>query len=140
MPSIPNFIFLTQVSQRAASLSLDTYLRPATYEFGRFFEHFVVLEIIKANSAHEKGYEFFYFRTDRGAKIDIVATKSRQTLAIAIKSTPAPDITTIRKLARLSKSIANCQPCIFCRTTRPSLVEGVHVMPWQQGIAEFFSC
>ncbi len=136
----PKFYFFDTGVARAASLSLDTYLRPATYEFGRFFEHFVVLEIIKENSAHEKGYEFFCFRTDRGAEIDIIANKGRQTLAIEIKSTPTPDITAIRKLARLSKSIANCQPCIFCRTTTPSLVEGVHVMPWQQGIAEFFSC
>ena len=135
----PKFYFFDTGVARAAALSLDTYLRPATYEFGRFFEHFVVLEIIKENSANEKGYEFFYFRTDRGAEIDIVAAKGQQTLAIEIKSTPEPDITAIRKLARLSKSIANCQPCVFCRTTRPLLVEGVRVLPWQQGIAELFS-
>ena len=135
----PKFYFFDTGIARAAAQTLGTQLRPSTYEFGRFFEHFVVLEAIRANAAHEKGYEFFYFKTDRGAKIDIVATRGKQTLAIEIKSTTSPDITAIRKLARLSQSITDCQPCIFCRTTRASLIEGVRVLPWQQGIAEFFT-
>ena len=134
----PKFYFFDTGIARAAAQTLDTQLRPRTYEFGRFFEHFVVLEAIRANAAYEKGYEFFYFKTDRGAEIDIIATKGKHTLAIEIKSTSSPDIAAIRKLARLSQSIEGCQPCILCRTSRPSLIEGVRVLPWQQGIAEFF--
>lgn len=134
----PKFYFFDPGITRAATQSLDTHLVPGTYEFGHFFEHFVVLEIIKINAAHEKGYAFSYFKTERRAEIDIIATKGKQTLAIEIKSAVDPDITAIRRLARLSKSIKNCQPFIFCRTDQPSLIEGVRVLPWQQGVAELF--
>ena len=135
----PKFYFFDTGVARAAAQSLDTQLRSSTYEFGRFFEHLVVLEIIRTNAAHERGYEFFYFRTERGAEIDIIATKGKHTLAIEIKSTSDPDITAIRKLARLSQTIPDCQPCIFCRSSLPSRSEGVRILPWQQGVTEFFS-
>ena len=135
----PKFYFFDTGVARVAAQAIDTYLTPSTYEFGRFFEHFIVLEIVKMNAAHEKGYAFSYFKTERGAEIDIIANKGKQVIAIEIKSAVKPDITAIRQLARLSKAIANCQPFIFCRTARPSLIEGVRVMPWQQGVAELFS-
>lgn len=134
----PKFYFFDTGVVRAAAQAMDTYLTPSTYEFGRFFAHFIVLEIIKMNAAHEKGYSFSYFKTERGAEIDIVASKGKQALAIEIKSALDPDITAIRRLARLSKAIGDCQAHILCRTSRPSLIEGVRIMPWQQGVKALF--
>ena len=63
----------------------------------------------------------------------------KTTLAIEIKSAREPDITAIRRLLRLSKGIDNCQPYVFCRTSIASEVEGVRVLPWQQGVVELFA-
>lgn len=123
----------------AAAQALNTHLSSSTYEFGRIFEQFVVLEIIKANDAFAKGYELFYYRSDRGAEIDIIACQGNRTLAIEIKSATDPDITTVRRFKRLCQKIPSSEPYILCRTRQPSLVEGVHVLPWQQGIEELFS-
>lgn len=135
----PKFYFFDTGVARAASLALNTRLTASTYEFGRLFEHFVVLEIIKTNDMFEKGYELFYYRTERGDEIDIIACCGNRTLAIEIKSAIEPDISVVRKFARQMHKLDGCQPYIFCRTKHPSLVEGVRVLPWQQGVAELFS-
>lgn len=134
----PKFYFFDTGVARAASLALNTMLTTSTYEFGRIFEHFVVLEIIKANDMFEKGYELFYYRDARGEEIDVIACSGNRTLAIEIKSATDPNISTVRKFLRMSHKIEACQPYIFCRTQHPSLVEGVHVLPWQQGIDTLF--
>ena len=134
----PKFYFFDTGVARAASLALNTRLTASTYEFGRLFEHFVVLEIIKANDMFEAGYELFYYRSERGDEIDIVACRGNHTLAIEIKSAINPDISVVRKFLRLSHKIDNCQPYIFCRTAQATSIEGVDVMPWQHGITAVF--
>ena len=68
----------------------------------------------------------------------MIASRAGKILATEITSANDPDITTIRKLARLTKGLEGCQPYIFCRANQPTEIEGVRVMPWQQGIDELF--
>lgn len=135
----PKFYFFDTGVLRAASQNLDNHLTPSTYEFGRLFEHMVLLDILKVSSAAEKHYSFSYLRTERGLEIDVIATRGNELLAIEIKSTTDPDLIDIRKYARLAKSIDGCQPYIFCRTNRPSLQEGVKIVPWRQGVEQLFA-
>lgn len=133
------FYFFDTGIVRVASEDLDSSVD--NYRFGHLFEHFVILEAIKASTAHRQHFSFSYLEAERSlnSEIDLLASKGQtKILAIEIKSTTDPDIVDIRKLARTSKKIANCTPYIFCHTTIPSLVEGVHIMPWQQGINELF--
>ena len=141
----PKFYFFDPGVTRAATQTLDIELTPGSYAYGRAFEHFVMLEIIKANDAHEKGYFFSYFKVTSGdgleSEVDLIATKGANTLVIEIKSAIQPDISEIRRLVRLGKHVNhnNCQPYILCRAPRASVREGVRIMPWQQGIVELFS-
>ena len=123
---------------------LDSELLPGNFAYGRAFEHFVVLEIIKANDAYETGYDFSYFKTFSGdgleSEVDIVATKGSDTLAIEIKSSTQPDISEVRKLKRLVKHIDNsCKPYILCRTPYAYVKEGVSILPWQAGVQKLFA-
>ena len=139
----PKFYFFDHGIVRAATQTLDTVLTPGNSAYGRAFEHFIILEIIKANDANEKGYAFTYFKVTSGdgleAEVDLVATKGRETLAIEIKSATQPDISEVRKLKRLVKHVdRHCQPYILCRTTRAYVSEGVTILPWQAGIEQLF--
>ncbi len=139
----PKFYFFDNGIVRAATQTLDAELTPGNSAYGRAFEHFVILEIIKANDANEKGYSFSYFKVTSGdgleAEVDLVATKGRETLAIEIKSAIRPDISEVRKLMRLVKHVdRNCQPYILCRTSRAYVSEGITVMPWQAGVEQLF--
>ena len=134
----PKFYFFDAGVARAAAERLAVTLQPSTYEFGRSFEHLVILEMIKTNAALGKHLTFSYLPANNGGQteIDLIATKGKQVLAIEIKSTTDPDITDIRRLARTSKKLTSHPPYIFCRTSQPTVREGVHIVPWQEGIAE----
>lgn len=137
--SHPKFYFFDPGVVRAAQQTLDSRMVQGTYEFGKFFEHLVILEAIRANDYAERGFQFSYFRSTDGAEVDLVASKGqRTTLLMEIKSAENPDISEIRKLARIASSIPDAIPYILCQTKQPSLVEGVHVLPWLSGIQELF--
>ena len=133
------FYFFDPGVARAATQTLRTGITEGSYEFGRLFEQFVILEILKTNAACESDYQLSYLNTADGGEIDLIATRGKTTLAIEIKSARDPDITAIRRLSRLSKGIDNCQPYIFCRTSIASEIEGVRVLPWQQGVVQLFA-
>ena len=137
----PKFYFFDAGMARAATESLDVMLKPSNYEFGRFFEHLVILEALKTNASRGKHLTFSYLPASNSGQteIDLVVTKGKQVLAIEIKSTSDPDITDIRRLARTSKKLTPLPPYIFCCTPQPTVRAGVHILPWQQGIAELFA-
>ena len=137
----PKFYFFDTGVMRAASENIEVILKPSSYEFGRCFEHLVILEAVKANTAHHKRYTFSYLEASNGTQteIDLVAAKGKQVLAIEIKSATDPDIVDVRRLARTSKKITALPPYILCRTSQPTIREGVHILPWQQGIAKLFT-
>ncbi|MDE3269532.1 MAG: DUF4143 domain-containing protein [Pseudomonadota bacterium] len=133
------FYFFDTGVVRAATQSLKANIIDGTYEFGRLFEQWVIIEIVKANTYSESDYQLSYLKTADGSEIDLIAARGEKTLAIEIKSTADPDITAVRRLARLARGISMCQPYIFCRTSIATEIEGVKVLPWQQGIAELFA-
>ena len=136
----PKFYFFDAGVMRAATHALDTKPAAGNYIYGKLFEHFVMLEIIKANANYGKGYVFSYYKEvgNKDAEIDLIATKGKHNLALEIKSSPDPDIVRVRQLARLSKKINACTPYILCRTDQPQVREGVTILPWQDGIKQLF--
>lgn len=136
----PKFYFFDLGVMRAATHVLDTKPAAGNYIYGKLFEHFVILEIIKANANYSKDYVFSYYKEvgNKDAEIDLIATKSKHNLAIEIKSSSDPDIVRIRQLARLSKKLDACTPYILCRTDQPQVREGVTILPWQDGIKQLF--
>lgn len=134
----PKFYFFDPGIVRAATATLDAELSSSSYLYGKFFEHFVILEIIKANEAYDKHYRLSYLKTSSQQEIDVIASKTTHHLAIEIKSGNDPDPVDAEKLFRLSRKIANCQPYIFCQIQRATTIAGVKVMPWQQGVRELF--
>ena len=135
----PKFYFFDTGVMRAATHALDTKPAAGNYVYGKLFEHFVILEIIKANANHDNDYVFSYYKeVGNNAEIDLIASKGKRHLAIEIKSNPDPDVVSIRQLARLSKKIADCTPYILCRATQPRVSEGVNILPWQVGVKQLF--
>ena len=136
----PKFYFFDTGVMRAAAHALDTKPAAGNYIYGKLFEYFVILEIIKANANYGKGYTFSYYKeaSSGGAEIDLIASKGKLNLAIEIKSSFEPDLIRIRKFARLSKKINNCTPYILCRTDQQRVCEDVIILPWQAGIKQLF--
>lgn len=129
----PKFIFFDTGVVRALTKRLTVPLEPKTPDYGRAFEHFVLLEIIRQADYQNLDCGFSYYRTEGGAEVDlIVETPRGKTLAIEIKSTDRIDSSHLRGL----KSFAELYPkaLLYCASTSPKRrqVGKITILPWEE--------
>jgi predicted AAA+ superfamily ATPase len=126
--------------KRALESALGMQISPRTYEWGRAFEHLVILEAHRMNSYLQADYQFSYLRTNNDAEVDLIAEKKGSpTWAIEIKSSDEIDPVDIRKLKQLAKDLPNCTPAFFCNAKEARKIEGVYVLPWREGLQRLFT-
>ncbi len=111
-----------------ANILLRRRLSEKTAEFGKAFEHFVVLETLAAQS-YGRGIEtLHYWRSSTGFEVDLLIN---QDIAVAIKSgrVQASDS---KGLQALAEEIPLKHRWIVSREERPRVLDnGVEVLPWQ---------
>lgn len=132
------YLFDTGV-KRALEGALRNPLIPQTYEWGRAFEHLVILEIFRLNSYLQADFKLSYLKTQSQLEIDLIAERrGGKTWAIEIKSGTEVDPTEIKKLKSLAADIPKSSPVILCTTEHRKILDGVLILPWQEGIRELF--
>lgn len=126
--------------KRALEGSLRILIRPQTYDWGRTFEQFLVLEAHRLNSYYRANFRFSYLKTQGELEIDLIAERhGEKTWVIEIKSSPSPAPTQIRKLQKLANAVPNGRPIIWCTTPQPRHVDGVELVSWQDGLKQLFT-
>jgi hypothetical protein len=99
-----------------------------------------VLETHRLNAYLQADFKFSYLKTQGQLEIDLIAeSRGKPTWAIEIKSASEVDIVEIRRLKSLASAIPNSRSAIFCTIPHRKMIEGVLVLPWQEGIRELFS-
>jgi predicted AAA+ superfamily ATPase len=117
--SHPKFYLFDPGVKRALTGTLQGPLLAETSEYGRAYEHFWILEIMRWCSYRRLDFRFSYFST-ADVEIDLVVERpSRPTLFIEIKSTTAVKRGSLRALSQLvtghkdRKGILLCQEPVF---------------------------
>lgn len=115
-------------------------VRRQTYEWGKAFEHFIILEAIRMNSYTRSQFRLSYLRTQGELEIDLIAERKGDiTWAIEIKSSEQIDAVEVRKLKALVQDIPNSKAVIFYDGAVSLVVEDVSVYPWKVGLETLFS-
>ncbi len=71
---------------RALTRKLSLRLELRTWDYGRAFEHFFLLQAMRQNHYLQKDLEFTFYRTEAGAEVDVIIEKpNRQVIAIELK-------------------------------------------------------
>lgn len=132
------YLFDTGV-KRALEGSLRAGLNPRTYEWGKAFEHLVVLEAYRLNAYKQADFRLSYLRTQGQLEVDLIAErKGDKTWVVEIKSGEDIDEVDVRKLRALSDDIKNSRPVVLCNTLHPKKVHEVEILPWQAGLKQIF--
>ncbi len=133
----PKFYFFDSGVVRALSKKTSVPLEPKTPDFGWAFEHFIILEIMRAAEYNKLDYNFSYYRTERGAEVDlIIETPKGEVLAIEIKAT---DVIKSPHMQGLISFKETCpQAKLFCVSLSPrrKMLGEIAVLPWQEAIKE----
>ena len=133
----PRFYLFDTGVCRALSRTLNVPLNHGTYAYGRAFEHFIVTEIFRRSDYLKTDFRFSYLRTKDGAEIDLVIERPGQSTALVeIKSSDRVDRTDLRHLKALSDDIPNSCAMCLCTESLARVVDGVRVLPWNQGLTE----
>ncbi|MGE5342424.1 MAG: ATP-binding protein [Candidatus Omnitrophota bacterium] len=132
MSKQPKFYFFDPGVVTALTNRLRVDPAENSYEFGRAFEHFVILEIIKLNHYNRLDLVLSFYRTERGAEVDcIIETPAGKILAIEIKSTVSPTSTMLKGLYSFKEKVPEAQLILACRVERAQIMKDVKVLPWQ---------
>jgi predicted AAA+ superfamily ATPase len=135
----PKFYFFDTGVVRALSRTISIPLLPKTNDYGNAFEHFIILECRRLAEYHRYEYRFSYLRTVNDVEIDLVVERpGKPLLCIEIKSATQVKREEISAFITLSKDIPNSEALVFCNEKYPKKIDHVLVLPWQQGLAQYF--
>lgn len=133
----PKFYFFDTGIKRALDNTLDVILKPQTSAFGDAFEHWVVLEIFRMNQLLSQDYKLSYFQS-RETGIDLILSKPKNEILVEIKSSSTVDPIKVKRLGSLAKDFPQSKAYWLSMDQTPQIIEGVHCLPWQEGIKNIF--
>ena len=133
----PKFYFFDTGVKRALSNQLGLALKPSNYEFGRAFEHLVILEMLRLNMYQQSDLRFSYLLTKDQAEIDLIVEYPNRSYAlIEIKSTDHVDERDTRTLERFLPDFKNAKAYCLSRDPHRKKIGSVLALPWQDGLKE----
>lgn len=137
----PKFYYFDVGVARALARLLSVPVLPQTSYFGEVFEHYVILECKTLASYFKPEYRFSYLQTTEGLEIDLVVDRpGLPHLLIEIKSSDyvtTDQLSTLRKLS--SHFQLPCECVCFSRDPYVKSLDGVTVLPWQEGVKRYFA-
>lgn len=129
----PKFYFFDTGVVRALTKQVSVPLEPRTPEFGRAFEHFVLLEILRWNDYARKDLTFSFYRTESGAEVDlIVETPEGRTIAVEIKAKDDVSSTDLRGLRSFAEVRPKTRLVCLGLASYPRKIGEIVILPWQQ--------
>ena len=135
----PKFYFFDVGVIRAIERKLHLAIEPGTYDFGRFFEHFVIQEIYRLNQYTQSQYALMYFKTKDQREIDVILERPGEPVRlIEIKSTDRVSEDHTRSLPAVCRDLSNSKALLLSREQTAKKVGLVSCMHWQEGLAELF--
>lgn len=133
----PKFYLFDCGVSRALANHLHLPVMPSTYEYGKRFEQFVILEIFRLNEYLRKKFKLHFFQSKDGVEIDLVLDRpGSKKIFIEIKSSNRIEVNDISNLRMFAKEFPDTRCYCLCQVERPALIENVRMVPWDEGIKE----
>lgn len=134
------FLFDTGITRALLNKS-KIPLEKGNYEYGRAFEHFIILELIRLNSYYETNLKLSYLRDSSGQEVDLIIQKpDGQEILVEIKSS---DIVRKEHGKTLKKFITlwdrPCTAQIWSNDTKNRKAGGIHYYYWKTALKKIFS-
>lgn len=99
-------------------------------EFGRAFEHFILMEVLAYRSYQERGFEVRFWRTKSGLEVDFVLGDAE--VALEIKGGPRVDSKDLRPLLAFSDEFAPKKSILVCNEKQERLHGKARILPWRK--------
>jgi predicted AAA+ superfamily ATPase len=105
-------------------------------QFGRAFEHFILMEILAHRSYRDLDYDVHFWRTKSGLEVDFVLGQGE--VAIEVKGTSRVDHAEFRGLRAFVDDHRPRRAILVCNERSPRVHDGVDVLPWREFLARLW--
>ena len=132
----PKFYFFDTGVTRSLAGLLAVPPTPSTSYFGEVFEQWVILEFLRQEAYHRKGYQFYYYQTLDGIEVDLVIERPGKPLAVVeIKSTDHIRPDKLKKFKKARPHFENCEMFCLSRDEKKQVWQDISIIPWQNGLS-----
>ncbi len=137
----PKFYFFDLGVVRALSRTLKLPLAPGTSEYGKAFEHFIILEIFRACEYLKNDFRLSYLRTKDDAEIDLIIERpGLPDFLLEIKSTQKIQDYDVKILSQFHKDWdKDCEAAIWSMDKVSKKINSIHCFHWEEGIKKLLS-
>lgn len=105
-------------------------------EFGKAFEHFMLMEIAAYNSYMEKGSIINFWRTKSGIEVDFVLRDGE--IAIEIKGSSRIDKRDLHSLEAFNEEYSSKRNILICNEKEKRVCGRIEVLPWEIFLQELW--
>ncbi len=105
-------------------------------EFGKAFEHFLLMEIVAYRSYSERDFEINFWRTKSGLEVDFVLGKGE--VAIEIKGASRVDKRDLKGLEAFTEEYSTKRNILVCNEKEKRLHGKIEILPWDNFLHELW--
>lgn len=132
----PKFYLFDTGVQRMLSGEIHLPLVPGTSAYGRSFEHFWIIELMRMSSYHQKDYTFSYFATHEN-EIDLVIERPGEPLLfIEIKAKEHIKPSDTYFLEKIVADVPKSKGICLCMEPYKRRQNNILICPWQEVLTE----
>ena len=106
-------------------------------EFGKAFEHFILMEMIAYRSYSGKDFEINFWRTKTGLEIDFILADGE--ISIEIKGVDRIDIRDFKVLRTFHNEYSPKRTYIVCNEKEKRIHDKIEVIPWRDFLTELWA-
>lgn len=128
----PKFYFFDPGVVRTITKKITAPLEIKTSEFGRAFEHWILLEMIRHNSYFKCDWTFSFYRTNQVEVDIIIETPQEKTFAIEIKGMDYIATNDLHGLKSFQGICPKAHLAVVSLTPNKRLLGDVTILPWQE--------
>jgi len=99
-------------------------------DFGKAFEHFILMELTAHNSYNEIDYEINFWRTKSGLEVDFILGGGE--IAIEVKGASSIENKALRPLNVFIETYAPRKALVICNEKKERKVGKVRIVPWRK--------
>ncbi len=137
--SKPKFYFFDGGVSRSLTRMLTVPLKKASSDYGKAFEHFVILECIRLANYYYPDYRFSYLRTKNEVEVDLVVERpGKKTLFIEIKSAQEIYPEKLSSFLTFTKDIPHSESICMSQIHQAQKIDHVLVLPWREALQTYF--
>jgi len=106
-------------------------------EFGRAFEHFILMEISAYNSYSDLNFDINFWRTKSGLEVDFVLGKGK--VAIEVKGSSRIDSRDLKSLKAFIEEYSPQKAVLVCNEKERRVSDKIQIMPWKDFLFELWA-